>query len=196
MPRAQKKRAARMAASGHAAAPPAPQRPRPRPERAAPPAVDEEVPPWSARSLLILAGLVVALQVPLAVLDMVRDNHRYAFPVYLIVSLAPVSPLQQFEVLAAYVITMPVAARLAREARLMRLLETMSVAAIALILLFTLWELDLALVGGRGVGEKGEIHLPALLGGALADVVGLGGASLAYPVLYRRFWMPRRRLRR
>lgn len=197
MPRAQKKRAAR-AASAPGAAPGLARAPRPAAAAAAlPAAADPSEPrPWSARSLLILAGLVAALQVPLALLDLARDGHRYGFPVYLVVALAPVSLLQQAQLLAAYVIAMPVAMRLARESRPMRVVETLSVAAVVLILLSSLWQLALHLGGGHGVGEAGQVHAGALAGGALADVLALVGGSLLHPYLYRRFWMPRRRLRR
>jgi hypothetical protein len=196
VPRAQKKRAAR-AASAPGAAPDLARAPRPAAAAALPDAAEPSEPqPWSARSLLILAGLVAALQVPLALLDLARDGHRYAFPVYLVVALAPVSLLQQAQLLAAYVIAMPVAMRLARESRPMRVFETLSVAAVVLILLSSLWQLALHLGGGRGVGEAGQVHAGALAGGALADVVALVAGSLVHPYLYRRFWMPRRRLRR
>ncbi|MEA2672620.1 MAG: hypothetical protein QOG45_2840 [Chloroflexota bacterium] len=185
-------------APGAAAGPPRARRPATARAAAAPPdAADPSEPqPWSARSLLILAGLVAALQVPLAVLDLARDGHRYGFLVYLVVALAPVSLLQQAQLLAAYVIAMPVARRLARESRPMRVFETLSVAAIVLILLSSLWQLALHLGGGHGVGEAGQVHAGALAGGALADVAALVAGSLLYPSLYRRFWMPRRRLRR
>jgi hypothetical protein len=196
MPRAQKKRAARVATAPGAAPGPA-RAPRPAAAAAPPEAADPSEPqPWPARSLLILAGVVAALQVPLAVLDLARDGHRYSFLVYLVVTLAPVSLLQQAQLLAAYVIAMPVARRLAHESRPMRVFETLSVAAIVLILLSSLWQLALHLGGGRGVGEAGQVHAGALAGGALADIGALVVGSLLYPSLYRRFWMPRRRLRR
>ncbi|HEY2702364.1 MAG TPA: hypothetical protein VGL20_01615 [Candidatus Dormibacteraeota bacterium] len=194
MPRAQKKRAAR-AASVPGAVPEPVRAPGPEagPSDAAP---ADQPQPWPARSLLVLAGLVAALQVPLALLDLLRDHHRYGFLVYLVVTLAPVSLLQQAQLLAAYVIAMPVAARLAHEGRPMRLSETMSVAAIVLILLSSLWQLALHLGGGHGVGENGQVHAGALAAGAAADIGALVGGSLLYPWLYRRFWMRRRRLRR
>ncbi len=195
MPRAQKKRAARAAATGGAGPEPA----RALPAAAAAPPEDAgagEPHPWPARSLLILAGLVAALQVPLALLDLLRDHHRYGFLVYLVVTLAPVSLLQQAQLLAAYVIAMPVAARLAHESRPMRLFETLSVAAIVLVLLSSLWQLALHLGGGHGVGENGQVHAGALAAGAAADIGALVAGSVLYPWLYRRFWMPRRRLRR
>jgi hypothetical protein len=193
VPRSQKKRAARAAGSASAPAP----APRPAARAAAPPAADasDEPQPWSWRALLILSVLVGALQLPLAGLDMLRDGRRYGYLVYLVVTLAPLSPLGQLQLLLAYLIAMPVAMRLAGERRSMRMLETMSVGAVAVLMLAAFWQLVFQF-GHNTVAEKGQVHAVTLVAGALADAAALVGAALAYPFLYRRFWMPRRRLRR
>jgi hypothetical protein len=77
----------------------------------------------------------------------------------------------------------------------MRVLETMSVGAVTVLLLAAFWQLVFQL-GHSTVAEKGQVHATTLVAGALADVAALVGAGLAYPFLYRRFWMPRRRLGR
>jgi hypothetical protein len=200
MPRAQKKRAARAAAASGVAPAARTSRPAAAGQAATkgPPAtaVRGEPPPWTARSLLILAGLVAILQLPLALLDLLRDGHHHGFLVYLVVTLSPVSLLQQVQLFAAYVIAMPVAARLGHEPRPMRIFEALSVAAVVLILLSSLWPLALQLSGGRGVAPNGQVNGGALALGAVADVVALVGGSLAFPHLYRRFWMRRRGMRR
>jgi hypothetical protein len=193
VPRSQKKRAARAAGSASGAVR-APRRPEPATTQAPAPGASQPE-PWSRRALLILALLVAALQVPLAVLDLVRDGHRNPYLVYLVVTLSPLSPLGQLQLLLAYVIAMPLARRLGGEFRSMRVLEAMSVGAVVLAVDVLLWQLALQ-VGNGTVVEKGQVHTATLIAGAIADVVAFVAGSLAYPFLYRRFWMPRRRLRR
>jgi hypothetical protein len=192
VPRSQKKRAARAAAASGAVR--APRRPEPATTHAPAPASSEPE-PWSRRALLILAVLVAALQVPLAVLDLVRDGHRNPYLVYLVVTLSPLSPLGQLQLLLSYVIAMPLSRRLGGEVRSMRVLEAMSVGAVVLMVDVLLWQLALQ-TGNGTVVEKGHVHTATLIAGAIADLVAFVAGSLAYPYLYRRFWMPRRRLRR
>jgi len=188
MPRAQKKRAARAAAaSGEHPSRAAP------PPRSVAPATAGAAPtqPWSWRSLLVLALLVAALQLPFAGIDWIRDSHRYGYGVYLVASLSPVaasgnlSLLRQLEVLAAFVIVAPVARRLSGEARTMGLLETLSVGAVTLILLAVLWQLAL-IAGGGHLTQAGHVAGRQLVTGALADAGGLVLGSLAYPPIHRR----------
>ena len=186
MPRAQKKRAARAAASGAAPA----QRTAPaRVTRAAP--EDTGPRPWSPRSLLILAGLVGVLQLPLALLDMLRSGHEHGYGVYLIASLAPLSLPQQVEVLIAFVIVMPVARRLGGESRSMGMLETLGLGAVTLIVLTALWQVALIAAGGDPVDRKGNVSSAALIAGAFADIAGLALGTLVYPRIQR--WFARRR---
>jgi hypothetical protein len=187
VPRSQKKRAARAsAASGVAPAP-----------RTAPSQVVRDTPedsgpqPWSRRSLLILAGLVGALQLPLALLDLVRGGHRHNYGVYLIASLTPISLAQQLQILIAFVIVMPVARWLGREQRSMGLMETLGLGAVTLILLTILWQF--ALIVGP-VDKQGNVSAAALAAGAVADVAGLALGVVVYPRIQR--WFRARGLRR
>lgn len=182
MPRAQKKRAARAAAaSGEAPAP----RAASRSTQAAP--EDTGPQPWSIRGLLVIAGLVALLQLPLALLDSFRNGHQHGYGVYLIASLAPISLPQQIEILVAYVIVMPLARRLAGEHRSMGMLETLGLGAVTLIVLTALWQFALIAAGGKPVDTKGNVAPAALVAGAFADVAGLAGGALLYPVIQRRF---------
>lgn len=187
MPRAQKKRAARAAA----AAPRPPVAPSPRPA-AAPVAVAAT---WSRRSLLVLVSLVAVLQLLFGLIDSLRDGHRYAYGVYVVATLAPLSLLQQLEVLLGFVIVTPMARRLAGEERTLSLLETLSVGAVALVLLTVLWQIALSVTGGHALASNGHVATGALVAGAVADVAGLALAALIYPAIHRRFSrrMPRRR---
>jgi hypothetical protein len=179
VPRAQKKRAARAAAASP--------RPAVTPVRTSPVPAVAAVPTWSRRSLLVLTGLVGVLQLLFGLIDMARDGHRYAYGVYLVASLAPLSLLQQLEVLLGFVIVTPVARRLAGEPRPLSLLETVAVGAVALILLTALWQLALAVTGGHALASKGHVATGALVAGAAADVAGLVLAALVYPPIHRRF---------
>jgi len=183
MPRAQKKRAARAAAASGAT--PAP---RAAASRATPAAPEDTGPqPWSIRGLLVIAGLVAVLQLPLALLDSFRNGHQHGYGIYLIASLAPISLPQQIEVLVAYVIVMPVARRLAGEHRSMGMLETLGLGAVTLIVLTALWQIALIAAGGNPVDTKGNVAPAALVAGAFADVAGLAGGAVLYPVIQRRF---------
>jgi hypothetical protein len=183
MPRAQKKRAARAAAATGAT----PQQRAPA-ARARPVGPEDTGPqPWSFRGLLILAGLVGVLQLPLALLDLVRNGGGHNYGVYLIASLAPVSLPQQIEILVAFLIVMPVARRLAGEQRSMGVLETAGLGAVTLIMLTILWQFALIAAGGDPVDRKGDVAAVALVAGAFADVAGLAGGALLYPRVQRWF---------
>jgi membrane associated rhomboid family serine protease len=188
MPRAQKKRAARAAAVSETT-------PRVAPSRVRSPASEDTGPqPWSFRGLLILAGLVAVLQLPLALLDLVRNGGGHNYGVYLIASLAPISLPQQIEILVAFVIVMPVARRLGGEGRSMGMLETLGLGAVSLIVLTILWQFALIAAGGDPVDRKGNVSPVALVAGAFADVAGLVGGALLYPRIQR--WFRRRGTRR
>jgi hypothetical protein len=183
MPRAQKKRAARAAAaSGRAPAS------RPAPERASQVAPRNTGPqPWSSRSLLILAGLVALLQIPLALIDSLRHGGGYGYHVFLIASLDPISLIQQIQILIAFVIVMPIARRLSGEKRSMGMLETLGLGAVTLIALTVLWQFAVIAAGSRPVVDKGHVATGALAAGAFADVAGLAIGALVYPRIQRWF---------
>jgi membrane associated rhomboid family serine protease len=143
------------------------------------------------RGLLILAGLVGVLQLPLALVDLLRNHGGHNYGVYLIASLAPVSLPQQIEILVAFVIVMPVARRLAAEERSMGILETLGLGAVTLIVLTVLWQFALIAAGGDPVDIRGHVSTLALVAGAFADVAGLAGGALLYPRIQR--WFQRRR---
>jgi membrane associated rhomboid family serine protease len=136
----------------------------------------------------VLASLVGALQLVFGFIDMMRDGHRYAYGVYLVASLAPLSLLQQLMVLVAFVIVMPVARRLSGETRPLGFLETLSVGALTLILLAILWQLALIAGGGHALTQRGQVATGALVAGTFADVAGLVLGALLYPAIHRRFW--------
>lgn len=163
---------------------------RPRPG-STPPAVDAEEPePWTYRGMAALMSVVALLQVPLAVVDWSQDHRIHPFVAYLVIALYPAAiPLTLF---ASFLLAMPVARRLAGELRPMRILETLSVSAIVMILLLAFWSPVFNMHGGDlDSGDAGQ-----LAAGATADVAALVVGGVVYPFVYRRFWMPRRRMRR
>jgi hypothetical protein len=148
-----------------------------------------EPPPWSRQGLLTLALLVAVLQLPLAFIDYFRDSRAYPFGSYLVVTLYP--SLLPLPLLASFLLAMPVARRLAGEERRMRVLETLAVAAVVLILLIGFWTM---VINASGHGLDGYDRAQ-MAGIGAADVAALVLGSLAFPLIYRRFWMPRRRMR-
>jgi hypothetical protein len=153
----------------------------------APDSVEPE--PWSTQGMLTLALLVAVFQIPLAILFDLQDHGTYPFGSYLVVTLAPaVIPLP---LIAAFLLAMPLARKMAGEARRMRVLETMSVVAIVYILLIGSWVMVL-----NTSGHKADLYDRAqMVGFGFADLVSLVLGALAFPLVYRRFWMPRRRMR-
>ena len=146
-------------------------------------------PPWSVRGMATLVMLVALLQVPLALVDWLRDR-RFPFGAYLVNELDP--PAIPVLLFVSFLLVMPFARRLAGEERNMRVLETLSAAAICLILLVGMWSPVLAVHGGA----LDPFDAKQVLGGAAADAGALALTAVGYPAIHRRLWTGRRRLRR
>jgi membrane associated rhomboid family serine protease len=183
VPPARKRRAARARAARGAAAPVPATPPQARAGRPVAPA-----PPWSRRALLVLVGLVAALQTLFALIDSLRDRHHYGYGVYLVGSLGPGSLPQQAEVLVSFLIVMPLARRLGGERRPMGVLETLSVGALTMLLLAILWQLAGIAAGGHPSPGAGRVPATAVVAGAVADVAGLVLGAVLYPRIHRLFW--------
>ncbi len=170
---------------------PPPREARPRAGSVVPSAGPADEPdPWTYRGMAALMSVVALLQVPLAVVDWSQDHRTHPFIAYLVIALYPAAiPLTLF---ASFLLAMPVARRIAGEPRPMRILETLSVSAIVMILLLAFWSPVFSAHGGAlDSGDSAQ-----LAAGAAADAVALVVGGAVYPFVYRRFWMPRRRMRR
>jgi hypothetical protein len=134
--------------------------------------------PWSVRGTLILFGLMVLINLPVAAVAARLDNTLTYWE-------AAVSP-SVFLYLLYALLAMPWARRLAGEARSLRPLETISTAALSYLLYYLAATLVVRGTGGvdpHNATQLTELTFAALIGGA-------AGAAL-YPYVYRRFWMPR-----
>lgn len=135
--------------------------------------------PWSVRGVLVLYALMVLVNFPVAVVGWKLDRSiSYAESV-----VAPSVFLYLFYALVA----MPWARRLAGEPRSMRPLETISTAALSYLIYY---------VAARGVvglvpGGVDAHNLGAVVGVGLAGLAGGAVGAALYPMVYRRFWMPR-----
>lgn len=169
-----------------AVARPAASRPVARPPSSPASTTVDEPEPWPRTALLVLVALAVLLQC-LSSVVFYFVNHRTGAYAWYVVLLPYQFPPLVFAL--SFLVAMPFAQRLARQARPMRFLETLAFAAVALLAIF-------AVTGP--VGEA-TLRLPwaaELAALAAAEAAAYAVAVVAFPFVYRRFWMPRRRFGR
>jgi hypothetical protein len=139
--------------------------------------------PWSLRGMLTLALMVVLLQVIVGSIAWAAAGRgdRTITYVSVLISVDPV------RVMIYALVAMPFARRLAQERRSMRALETLSAGALMYIVYFLSVSIAVSMSQHAYDPHDGK----QMAGAGAAALLGTAAGAAAFPVIYRRFWMPR-----
>jgi hypothetical protein len=140
--------------------------------------------PWSVRGMLTLALCVVVLNIPVsAIVYFVFGLNHQKDQTFLFVLLQP-SP---FLFLLYALVCMPLARRLAQEPRRLRPLESMAAGALMYIVYFISISAAVQASGHNADAHDGK----QMAGISVAALIGTFVGAALYPLVFRRFWMPR-----
>ncbi len=140
--------------------------------------------PWHVRGMLTLALCMIVLNIPVALIVYFAFglNHSKT-DTFLSVLLQP-SP---FLFLLYALVCMPFARRLAQEPRRLSPLESLAAGA----MMYIVYYLSISLAVSAS-GHNADVHDGKQMAGiAVAALLGTAAGAAAYPLLFRRFWMPR-----
>jgi hypothetical protein len=139
--------------------------------------------PWSVRGMLTLALMVILIQVAVGSIAWATAGRgdRTVTWASVLISVDPVRAMLYA------LVAMPFARRLAQERRSMRALETLSAGAVIYILYFLSVSIAVSLSKHAYDPNDGR----QMAGAGAAALLGTATGAALFPVVYRRFWMPR-----
>jgi len=139
--------------------------------------------PWSLRGMLTLALMIILLQVVVGSIAWAAAGRGDKTITYVSV-LISVDPVR---VMIYALVAMPFARRLAQERRSMRALETLSAGAMMYIVYFLSVSIAVSMSQHAYDPHDGR----QMAGAGAAALLGTLAGAAVFPVVYRRFWMPR-----
>jgi hypothetical protein len=140
--------------------------------------------PWSVRGMLTLALCMVVLNIPVAAVVYYAFGLNHAKDMTFLSTLILPSP---FLFLLYALLAMPFARRLAQESRRLRPLESLAAGALMYIVYFI--SISAAV---QASGHNADVHDGKQMAGiAVAALIGTFVGAALYPLVFRRFWMPR-----